>query len=151
MKERGCKCEENKPRKWAESKTGWINVKCKLSGGEGRAKINYGRWELPEQREERLETNKLKSDEEAKWNNRARWKKLTFFKSFFFFKKKKKQNLAESWEKRRQGLDIRQEDAHGVIMKTKCVFCLVWLLCESGTVLTCGNIHSDVLKVYWLW
>lgn len=65
--ERSCKCEEYRPHKWAESKTGWINVKCKLNGWEVRAKINYRRWkEQQEQREERLETNKLKSDEEAK-------------------------------------------------------------------------------------
>lgn len=84
--ERSCKCEENKPHKCAESKTGWINVKCKLNGGEGRAKINYRRWkEQQEQGEERLETNKPKSDEEAECSHRTRWKKLKFLKSLSFF------------------------------------------------------------------
>lgn len=105
--ERSCKCEENKPHKCAESKTGWINVKCKLNGGEGRAKINYRRWkEQQEQGEERLETNKPKSDEEAKCSHRTRWKKLKFLKSlslFFFLK----QNLTE-WQEKRRGSGMRQ-------------------------------------------
>jgi hypothetical protein len=81
--ERGWKREENKPHKWVESKTGWINVKCKLNGWEVKAKINYRRWKEQEaQREEGPETNKPKSDAKATWSNTSRWKKLKIFNPF---------------------------------------------------------------------
>lgn len=145
--ERSCKCEENKPHKCAESKTGWINVKCKLHGGEGRAEINYRRWKGAAGAGGGKTRNK---QTEIRWRSQGQpadqVKKIKIFKIFFFFFLKQKSHRMARGEGPAWG-----RVACRVIMKTKCVFCLVWLLCGSGTILTCGNIHFDVLKVYWLW